>query len=134
MLQELLAHELKFDLGVYRQMSNNFHVYTDLPLWKEYALTPPRTCTYNAYVAGENSTPTIPLLVYEETIEDFTLDCNSLIHLGAHTIFRTAFFNTVAVPIYAWWQERKLGDRNPSIRMAQCDWKVAIEAWAGRRV
>ena len=130
MLQELLALELGVEMGVYRQMSNNFHLYTDLPLVQRYLRTPPDAQDNDAYLTG---TRPFPMLHEGETIEAFTSDCLGLVQ--GRNSFYTRFVSEVGYPIMRAYLARKEGFplRKFMDAVADCDWKVAFNQWCVRR-
>jgi thymidylate synthase len=128
-LQEVLAHELRVDLGVYRQMSNNFHVYTDLPMVQDFLENPPQDACdrYQEEAYG------MPILQGHETLADLTDDC---VHcVGGNRVMITQFMQDVVVRLRDVYLARK--NKMPYTEMLKnippCDWKLAFVEWDMRR-
>jgi len=130
MLQELIARELAVECGTYTQMSNNFHLYGDLPLTQQYLRTPPDAYDHDMYLTGAQ---VFPMLHEGETIEAFTSDCLGLVQ-GRHA-FYTRFVSEVAYPLMRAYLARKDGFpiRKFMDAVADCDWKLAFQQWCVRR-
>jgi hypothetical protein len=130
MLQELIASELGVECGTYTQMSNNFHLYTDLPLVQKYLRTPPDAHDNDAYLTGAR---VFPMLHEGETIEAFTSDCLGLV--AGRRDFYTRFVSEVAHPLMQAYLARKSGFpiRKFMDAIADCDWKLAFQQWCVRR-
>lgn len=125
-LQEVIAHELKVKIGVYRQMSNNFHIYTDLPMAKDLLETPP----YDLHDYYGSKAFAQPLLAQDESLDMLTLDCKILIRGGRN--FCTKFMREVAGPLRGAYLARKAGAefKCPD---GDVDWFVAFREWVARR-
>lgn len=128
-LQELIADAVGVPVGEYRQFSNNFHVYTDNAMVKEFLQTPPST--YNLY----DSETIIPLLRPDEDWQQFRSDCQDLVRgKGA---YRTYFMRYVAQPLCEAYLSRKAGlPTAPETWLSavpDCDWKTAYKMWVERR-
>jgi hypothetical protein len=130
MLQELIASELGAPVGTYTQVSNNFHLYTDLPLVDKYLRSPPDAYDNDMYRTGAQ---VFPMLHAGETIEAFTSDCLGLVR-GRHD-FYTRFVSEVAYPLMRAYLARKEGFpiRKFMDAIADCDWKLAFQQWCIRR-
>lgn len=129
MLQELIAAGLGVSVGVYRQMSNNFHAYTDVPTVAKFLDCPP---TWHSKYPG----PVVPMILQSETIDEFYTDCHTLLRDGAVGVFNTSFFHRVVSPLMSVYDMRKAGDRwwrAALAGVADCDWKRAFVEWADRR-
>lgn len=124
-LQELMAMALVTKIGVYRQFSNNFHVYTDVPMVQEFLINPP-VFEPTIYPGA------IPLLDGGETLNDFLLDAQRFCD-GRAT--RCLFFTRVAEPMRMAFFERRAGRSWEWAlkNMIDCDWKRGFEQWATRR-
>jgi len=127
-LQEVIAHELRAEIGVYRQMSNNFHIYTELPMAKEFIDQPPHD-KHDLYEDGKaNSTP---ILVGRETLDDLTADCRTLVYADGGTM-STQFMREVADPLHDAYLDRKAGAEY-TCPAGKSDWFVAFRDWVARR-
>lgn len=137
-LQELIALELGATCGDYRQFSNNFHVYTANAMAKEALENPPYSASdyYSMPHPMTGRTDVIPLLVGNETMEDFTHDCMCYFDHDIESI-KTLFMQQVAIPLAGAYLARKAGDveaHNILLRQVEeCDWKLAYREWVGRR-
>ena len=129
MLHELVARSLETSIGRYHVLTNNLHVYTDLPNYEE--LMTPRPI-YDPYsTAGLEAKP---LLRGAETLDNFIEDACRAIYSdeGFNQSFVTDWFNTVAHPMYFGYMERKLkeGDGVRYFRNIEApDWKRAAILW-----
>ena len=127
-LQELIALGVGVPVGVYRQFSNNFHAYTDVPLVAKWLDQPP------AFENGRRYPPIVPLLQPDEGVDDFLMDCANLVRGQPAEL--THFFRYVVGPLKHAYDARKVGGRTwrqMAQAMADCDWKVAFLEWAERR-
>jgi hypothetical protein len=130
-LQEAMAHALNTNIGVYRQVSNNFHVYTDLPVVKDFLENPP----YDAYDRYQEEAYPMPILQGKETFAQLVMDCKKCITNRGSIVMETEFMRTVATPLRDAYLERKAG-RDYSGYLAlipACDWKFAFTDWCARR-
>lgn len=125
-LQEVIASELKYPMGVYRQMSNNFHIYTEVPVAKSLLETPPGT----AHDRYQTDATVMPLLSGSETLADLNKDCKNLV-LGGSTM-STEFMNVVAVPLRNNYLNRKAGAEY-FVPTGNIDWCIAFREWVARR-
>ena len=105
-LQEVIAHAVGVPVGVYRQFSNNFHAYTDLPIVKKWLDNPsfaepePRDCP-----------TTVPILSGSESIQDLFTDCAALVQGNPLGVWHTSFFHRVVAPLKRGYDMRKQGSR-----------------------
>lgn len=129
MLQELIAHALFCEMGVYRQFSNNFHLYTDNQMAQEMLASPPAYEWPDPY---DSKVCWVPLVSSDETWLDLVADCELMV-MG-YRAFRTAFFQTVALPLYDLYLERKSGAAiTVPDDLKQTDWGLAFHEWVERR-
>lgn len=126
-LQELVAHELRVTCGIYRQMSNNFHIYTELPIASKLLDCP--SDTHDLYLT--QGVTVVPLLV-GATLEELTQDCVRLVADAPREDMVTTFVHDVAAPLRDMYQARKRGEpiTHPDV---QVDWFVAFSQWHERR-
>jgi thymidylate synthase len=124
-MMEWVAAAVGVPLGVYTQMSNNFHVYTESEVWQRVREFPDEPAPYPEV---------IPLLATGEDPLDFLDDCEDFFAEDAPP-FRTYFMRQVAGPLAATYTARKL--RQPWEHMLahipECDWKQAFVEWCIRR-
>lgn len=130
-LQELLALELDLRVGSYYQMSNNFHIYTQMgpgPALLQSTSTEPE-CMYETGMAQA-----IPLLSGGECVWNFLEDCVCFIHHEVPRL-KTHFMRRVAGPLRAAYLARKQGLEWRSMLddVPDCDWLLAFRLWAARR-
>lgn len=131
-LHEFMASALHLELGVYRHLSNNFHLY-------------PKNCDYRGILAGgihdfynENHpqyTKTSglmgePALDYKKFLKRCEIFCNYLDDIDEKHYGDSIFFKGVVVPAYKFWKTRdpKWGDK-----IVAADWRHAMKAWVERR-
>lgn len=130
-LQEVIAHGVGVPMGRYRQMSNNFHVYTELPMVE--ALLQESPIPVDDPYTTERAYP-VPLLQDHETVQDLLDDCEAFF-LRPYEEAQTAFMWNVAVPLREAYLARKAGE--PFLEHLsdawECDWLVAFRQWADRR-
>lgn len=127
-LQEVIANGVGARVGVYRQFSNNFHVYTAVPQVKALLAQPPYE-DFNYY--ADKKALALPLLGAEETVGDLLVDAEDLV-AGRH-LMRTHFMSTVAVPLRDAYLARKAGAHYSIDAVPDCDWKLAFTQWVERR-
>lgn len=126
-LQEFIAAAVGVPVGVYRQVSNNYHLYTAHYNLDNHALR----LVDDLYSSGrvELITP-FPLVwtdagTWMEDLRLFMRDPES-------TKFVDVFFTAVASPMYAAWMGRKAGCGNGADIAQQidaADWRVACLDW-----
>ncbi len=129
MLQEYIAAALEARVGVYRQFSNNYHVY--LEVHKDFVVHPPEITYY--YETGK--AVHYPLVstnrqVWEEDLKKFMSDPYG------DSAYSDLFFDEVASPIFASWFDRKTKKNNGMLALsgaAKCDWSLACQEWIERR-
>jgi hypothetical protein len=76
MLQEVLAAAIGVNLGTYRVLTNNLHVYTEMPRFKE--LWVPQHHSPNPYATSKLTH--FPILGKTESLEVFLRECYEFIH------------------------------------------------------
>ncbi len=130
-LQEVIAWELAVSVGVYRQMSNNFHIYTELPMVQKFLACPPYNAfDYYSYPPTATQVRTEPILREDETLLGLTKDCRTLVD-GGHE-FNTTFVARVAAPLRDMYLARKAGAPYKCPE-GPIDWFVAFREWDERR-
>lgn len=142
-LLEYMAALVDVPMGVYRQMSNNFHAYTDI--YNEDALfqIAKEACISNFYTTI--NVPNVRTIAYPmflsggvAQVERFDNDLRAFMDSDPSKMFNasTEFFRDIIVPMFMAWMERreKLGDGLGWIeKMPNCDWRLACELWINRR-
>ena len=137
MLQEYMAFRVGAEVGIYRQFSNNAHVYTDVyprETWDAMILDAQANDHYNGLDDPAEVQP-FPLIRSNAS----TFDRELLLWMSdptAHTTYREPLFYEVAQPMYMAWQWR---DTQPSAaithagNIAADDWRMACTDWLNRR-
>lgn len=128
-LQEFMAAWLKKPVGVYRQFSNNFHLYT-----KTHSHLLPPDQTTDPYIMGKvKPYPTVngDAMSWRNDLNMFLSD-----PLGDH-VYEDKFFECVAAPMYSSWHDRR-NKKNSGMLALQGmeldnDWRLACERWILRR-
>ena len=125
-LQEWLSAALGVPMGVYTQMSNNFHIYTENEAAKR--------CLKNGCEPEYRVAPAIPLVACGENAWDFLYDCE-LFFENLPMPPRTYFAKRVLWPLAHAYLTRKNGGDWAAclVDTPHCDWRVAFEEWAARR-
>ncbi len=132
-LQEYLAAAIGVPVGVYRQFSNNFHVYTDVYDTDKLSKIADESHTENYYATG--TVKPFPLM----SVDMYTWNVDLLAFLADpyHTfLYNDDFFNGVARPMYLAWRERKDKRGNGLAYMSDIiadDWRMACTQWTARR-
>ncbi len=129
-LQEIVASMLHREVGVYRQFSNNAHLYTEIGQgWELYSNIP--TNVESVYeVEGIQSYP----LVYDPN--HWFNDLDIFMHEGDFTEIKNPFFHEVAIPMWDSWFDRKEGrnDGRKALEDVRADdWRLACLQWIERR-
>jgi thymidylate synthase len=128
-LQEVLAAQVGVPVGIYRQVSNNFHVYTDLPMVKDYIDNPPLRA-YDPYETGLVAPFPIMDTKVINGLQGFLADCEDFCD-GEQT--RTQFLTEVATPLRDAYLARKAGHDTDLRAVPHCDWKHGYELWLKNR-
>ena len=123
-LQEVLASELKVQIGSYRQMSNNFHLYLDNPMVQLLLDVPPHGYD-DKYVYGKPTPPRIPFVAEDETLEDILQDAEDFCN---YLPTWTNFITRVATPLREAYLARKDPDA-ATVALPACDWTAAYLQW-----
>lgn len=136
-LQEYIAAWLGVGMGTYTQISNSFHVYTDLPYWQQWlqlhpaGVAPPR----DEY---EDMTVT-PYRLFKDP-DRFTNSLRQFFHLWDKDKYSIPecggdeSFQQVLLPIYRAWFAYKMGVGFDVAQghLANCyaeDWRLACSNW-----
>lgn len=129
MLQELIALAAGYEVGRYFVVSNNAHIYTGMPRFKEIWDSLPNEDIYK-----RREVDTFPLLKGEETLEQFFDDCEVLVNGGdkEHT-FVTSWMINVGYPIYTCYIARRQNLPYTTEAIAADDWRIACQQWLSRR-
>jgi len=134
-LQEFVGCAIGLRTGVYRQVSNNLHLYTELYNAKKYVEMPPDPDTYDYYSSG-NVRPA-PIMLngeYKVFLADCEAFCNDPFNQSAK--YKNPFFTYVAQPLAMVSRIRKIhaGDgRGYAAKIRAEDWRRAAFEWIDRR-
>jgi thymidylate synthase len=136
-LQEYIAARLGVAVGVYNQVSNNMHIYSNN--WKptEWLAYYDQHGAPDLYHAG---TDLVPLLTAEE-VALFDAECAEFVErhqrdaIGGY--YRCRFLREVAQPMCVAFHHHKRREYNCALMTAGSiladDWRVACTAWLHRR-
>lgn len=143
-MMEVLAGLACMKVGRYYQVSNNFHVYTDIlqRVWPSYGAG-----LHSMYRHGhvqyhpilrKGEDALLLLLDCEEFVRDVAED-GDMIRPGATTRYRTHWMNSVVHPMHQVHNVWRQGRRDQAIEMTNLihgatDWQFAARAWMGRRM
>ena len=140
-LHEFVAAAIGKPVGIYRQVSNNYHLYTNVVARDSILDMAKDVMESNLYVLTTQVrsaiTPlmTIPQKEWDAELRDF-INCDPL----KANIFTDPFLRTVAFPMYRAWAIRK-ADRNASnavlevlAQVSSVDWRYAATSWVARRI
>jgi len=130
-LQEYMALRIGVPVGVYRQVSNNFHAYLDVYDVQKLLMIANNALTTN-YYATEVDFNRTPLFKdnckrFEDELEYFLND--SLYEATSHE-----FIRTVAQPMRRAWELYKQAELEKAVEllyatMIPCDWRTAALTW-----
>jgi len=139
MLQEYMAAWIGVPVGVYRQFSNNFHVYLDVYNTDKLQQIAQESYQTNYYaVRGDRSVILVePSPLVSTNVDEWNSDLLSF--LGdpkRHNTYKNSFFNDVARPMYMGWYARKNKEGSgleEVERIKATDWQRACVEWIARR-
>ena len=142
MLQELMAAWVGVPVGVYSQVSNNYHLYPDNlggeARWKEMAGLPPWPPVLDPYTQFIRLKP-YPMVKSGAPVETWLEELNCFmadpVDLAGFP-YTEPFFPDVAVPLYRSWTARKEKRGTGLQELEDCkasDWKLAATEWIQRR-
>lgn len=147
-LLEYVSAMTGIPMGVYRQFSNNFHVYTNLiprDQFASYADSVLATCIYSS--SGkikdrvfDRELYTVPLMADGESDTAWDIDLSTFmmeVDTGNPYDYTTGFFNKVVLPMYTTWKQWKgkdfEGARQSSLTIVADDWRLAAQDWLSIR-
>ena len=134
-LQEFVAYATNNHVGEYRQVSNNFHLYTHLYNAMPYLDTPPAAETFDYYSLGK--TRPHPLMVnssHKLFLSECEMFCSDPFNARLH--YANDFFEHVAKPMAMVSCVRKAGagdGRAYASKIKAEDWRKAVLDWIDRR-
>jgi len=134
MLHEYLAAHIGVPVGVYRQVSDSLHVYTENPQWEKLCESAPYALkTIDPYKYGDVSP--YPLLEPGKTMYGWDEDLKQFMENPYSIDYRHRFFSEVALPMQITWdmhkEERQGLDYVNNIEAS--DWRRACREWLERR-
>jgi hypothetical protein len=133
-LQEYIAEQVGVPMGVYRQISNNFHAYLDVYSREKLAAIADDAGKTNLYSTWPTLTTPYPL---SSNDENWVMDLELFLDKGHIDYARKTFFSQIAGPMHAAWFARKVGREESAMEllstMPNCDWRFAAMEWAKRR-
>lgn len=142
MLQEYIAGKLGLEVGVYRQVSDSFHVYLDEKggeLWAKLkeAMNQRGGEFMDHYgEAKARGLPTVapwPMLSGDDGWDadlHLFMECATLDREVYSTDYATVFFRCVVAPMWRTWKTRLLSE---ALAIEATDWKRAATEWILRR-
>jgi thymidylate synthase len=151
MLQEYMAAKLGVGVGIYYQISNNFHAYIDVldkqtePIHRDFIDDPYRLApkpsvegNYTSIYGGLRPVTPMPLL---DSIDGFDEDLRRFLSRDSKAEiddYDTPFFNYVVQPMHRahfWHLQKKYDEALFSIEKmpANNDWRAACNLWLRRR-
>lgn len=134
-LQELVAAATGHRVGVYRQVSNNFHLYTELYDAARYVTLPPQADHYDYYSRG--LVRPAPLMVnaeYRLFLAECEMFCEDPYNERLH--YASPFLERVARPMATVSRERRTRSsdgRYFALQIRADDWRQAVMEWIDRR-
>lgn len=134
-LQEFVAHSVEMPIGVYRQFSNNLHLYLDVYDGQSFIDNPIPLSNCNYYRA--DTVAALPIMLNAD-YRGFLRDCekfcdNPFSHVAEYT---HPFFLAVAHPMAMVSRVRKADGgtgKGWAARIQASDWRVATLEWIDRR-
>jgi hypothetical protein len=134
-LQEFVASAVGVAVGVYRQISCNLHLYTELYDAARFLVMPPEPAHYDLYSRGE--VRPLPLMLNADYVT-FLRDCERFCEnpFESKARYTHPFFEHVASPMAQVSRERreKRSDgRSVAQRILASDWRRAVFDWIARR-
>ncbi len=130
MLQEYMAGRIDVGIGTYYQISNNFHVYTDI--WDKLAKPTPDACLYA--IGAVKHYP----IMNDPNRWDYDLQA-FLTAPENYFAYNNRFFSQVAKPIFRTWALYKQKSPRAAWEFAleaiqASDWRCACVGWLERRM
>jgi len=132
-LLEFMAHAIGVEVGVYRQFSNNMHLYTDLYDYKRFIESPPSAKDFDRYSKGDVAPFPLCQTPWKQWLQECELFCQNPF---AYHPYSDPFFTHVARPMAQITKTRKekrgTGMEWAALIMAS-DWRTAAIDWISRR-
>lgn len=139
-LQEWFAAAVGLPVGVYRQFSNNLHLYTQAVSEERLNEFAQDAYKHDYYQQGlRNYSPPYPLVKYGEHPTQWLYDAQQFCvnPESGHNSGLARFFGEVAYPMWRVWTDRKEVGL-PAVRrwieqIKATDWRIAAKEWCERR-
>ena len=144
-LLEFLASATGIPMGVYRQFSNNFHLYTNVVPRDNLMAMARDAWNSDKYLMKEtanalNKVPVVPPLrqvpLMQRGLEAFQADLDAFMNEEAHD-FAEPFFEGVVLPMYEAHRFYREKNFDGAITVAEIiraeDWRIACVDWLKRR-
>ena len=132
-LQELVATASGFEVGRYYQMSNNYHLYTEVVALDSILERAASAVFHDAYAAKFVAPAPLIGTSFEEWDRDLY---HFVVNNSIHAPYHNTFFARTAVPMIRSWVERKNKQSNgwaAANDIEAPDWRVACCNWIERR-
>ena len=138
-LQEYMAAGVGVPVGIYRQMSNNYHLYTDVLDLKKADQIIHEAGRTNYYLFNSQAMqPRVPLV---SDFNSFYIDANAFVNdpwnNEAKHNYDNSFFIGVVLPMYRVWKVRKTVPRTELDDYLDCikdgPWRIACQEWIYRK-
>lgn len=153
-LLEYMAAMTGLSMGVYRQFSNNYHIYTNVVAEDQMMIMARNVEGSDPYLVPETVNsfrkvpPAVPLrkMPLVENVEQFDEDIDLFMtvtriggeaHYSLGVDYANSFFNAVAMPMFHAYMAFKEKDYNVALDLAGTiraeDWRKACVEWLQRR-
>jgi thymidylate synthase len=145
-LLEFMAAATGIPMGVYRQFSNNFHLYTNIVPREEIMPLARNVADTDRYLnrEGPNSLVKVPVkpplrqvALMQRGLEVFEEDLFAFMDANLNHSYREPFFEFVAQPMYNAHAAYRRKDYDGAIDAAAAiraeDWRIACTEWLERR-
>jgi hypothetical protein len=135
-LQEYLAAAIGVKVGLYRQITNNLHFYSDTFSAEKLSRIAAECASDTAYSLGHIRPYPLISISPECWMTELRAFLANPSTRPEH--YHDGFFAKVAAPMFAAWEERKANGNTPKMNrliegIAAYDWRVACQEWVIRR-
>jgi hypothetical protein len=132
MMQEVVAAWIGVEVGIYEQISTNFHAY--MSTFEKHSSLLSLPIASAEYESGEVS----PYPMVNGPIEDWMADLEMFVQHGEVIGYRDKFFKRVALPMLRAWNWHKAKDHEMALKaIGECaatDWQKACREYIIRRI
>lgn len=119
-LQEIIARELELGVGPYTVMTNNLHIYRNLPNYKDIMSTIGPINPYSFNIK--------PTAIQFTNLQEFLEECRMFVN-GHWDYLTNNWLKRVAKPVHDAWFDRT---QDYSDRIGADDWRLACQEWISR--